>query len=91
MYKQSYDDYTISYFDTLHTCFLNFSDCLQSSDPTILISASLATLFLSMMMTCTILHITFQDYIDKLRVESKHKFGNEAEFQGMLAPDPTAI
>jgi len=88
-----YYDYTTNYryYETLHNFFLNFSDCLQSNDPTIMISASLVTLFLSMMMTCTSLRITFQDYIEKLRMESKHKFGNEAEFQGMLAPDPTAI
>jgi len=88
-----YYDYNTNYryYETLHTFFLNFSDCLQSNDPTILISASLVTLFLSMMMTCTSLRIFFQDYIEKLRMESKHKFGNEAEFQGMLAPDPTAI
>lgn len=92
IYNPHYDSTTsYRYYDTLHTFSLNFSDCLQSSDPTILISASSVTLFLSMVMTYTSLRITFQDYIDKLRVESKHKVGNEAEFQGMLAPDPTAV
>lgn len=82
--------YSYRYYDTLHTFYLNFSDCLQTSDPTILINASLATLFLSMLITYTNARITFQEYIDKLRVEFKNKVGNEDEFQGMLATDPTA-
>lgn len=43
-----------------------------------------------MLITYTSARITFQDYIDKLRVELKNKVGNEDEFQGMLAQDPTA-
>ena len=86
-------DYTTNYryYETLQTFFLNFSDCLQSNDPTIPICVSSYTILMSMVSTYASLHITFHDYIEKLRVESKRKVGNEAEFQGMLAPDPTAV
>ena len=88
-YYDSNKKYT--YYYTLHTFFLNYSDCLQTTDPTVLISISLAILFLSMVSTCTTLRITFLGYVAELRAELKRDIGSQEEFQDMLPSDPSVV
>jgi len=76
---------TSTYYYTLHSFYLNYSDCLSSADPTVLISISITSLVLSTLTTYTCLTSTINIYINKLRNESNLKLGNEEEHQSMIS------